>query len=63
MIDELGQFALILALALSLAQAGLSALGRLRRDGALTGAGEGAAIGAFLAKHLPVKHLAQKRLA
>ncbi|HUZ11574.1 MAG TPA: heme lyase CcmF/NrfE family subunit [Caulobacteraceae bacterium] len=49
MIDELGSFALVLALALSLAQCGFSALGRLRRDGALAGAGEGAAIGAFAA--------------
>ena len=49
MINELGQFALALALALSLAQAALSITGRLRRDTALAGAGEGAAIGAFLA--------------
>jgi len=47
MIDELGQFALCLALALSLAQAALSVVGRLRRDVAVTGAGEGAAVGAF----------------
>ena len=47
MINELGQFALALALALSLAQLGLSVAGRLRRDAALTGAGEGAALGAF----------------
>src|SRR5579863_1635468 len=49
MIDELGQFALILALALSLAQAGFSIVGRARRDAALTGAGEGAAMAAFVA--------------
>ncbi|HXQ15726.1 MAG TPA: heme lyase CcmF/NrfE family subunit [Caulobacteraceae bacterium] len=49
MIDELGQFALILALMLSLAQAGFSIAGRARRDAALTGAGEGAAMGAFVA--------------
>jgi len=49
MIDELGQFALILALALSVAQAALSGVGRFRRDAALAGAGEGAAFGAFAA--------------
>jgi cytochrome c-type biogenesis protein CcmF len=49
MIAELGQFALILALTLSLAQAGLSFAGRARRDATLTGAGEGAALGAFIA--------------
>ena len=48
MIAELGQFALVLGLCLSLAQAGLSFAGRARRDAALTGAGEGAAIGAFV---------------
>jgi cytochrome c-type biogenesis protein CcmF len=48
-IDELGQFALVMALALSLAQVGFSAVGRIRRDPALAGAGEGAAIGAFIA--------------
>nr|MBA3811634.1 heme lyase CcmF/NrfE family subunit [Caulobacteraceae bacterium] len=47
MIAEFGQFALILGFCLSLAQAGLSFAGRARRDAALTGAGEGAAIGAF----------------
>ena len=46
---ELGQFALILAFVLSLAQVGLSAAGRVRRDAALRGAGEGAALGAFVA--------------
>ena len=50
MIDELGQFALILALALSLAQAGFSIAGRVRRDAALAGAGEGAAMGAFVGR-------------
>jgi cytochrome c-type biogenesis protein CcmF len=49
MINELGQFSLALALALSLAQTGLSAIGRLRRDAALAGAAEGAAIGACAA--------------
>jgi cytochrome c-type biogenesis protein CcmF len=49
MIDELGQFALVLALALSLAQVGLSIAGRVRRDAGLAGAGEGAALGAFIA--------------
>ena len=48
MIAELGAFALMLALALSLAQVGLSALGRFRQSPALQGAGEGAGIGAFL---------------
>ncbi len=52
MIDELGQFALVLGFCLSLAQAGLSFLGRARRDATLAGAGEGAAIGAFLAMAL-----------
>jgi cytochrome c-type biogenesis protein CcmF len=49
MIDELGQFALILALTLSLAQVMLSVAGRLRRDAALAGAGEGAAMATFVA--------------
>ncbi|HEY2707655.1 MAG TPA: heme lyase CcmF/NrfE family subunit [Caulobacteraceae bacterium] len=49
MIDELGQFALVLALALSLAQAALSIAGKVRRDAALAGAGEGAAMAAFVA--------------
>jgi cytochrome c-type biogenesis protein CcmF len=49
MIDELGQFALVLALTLSLAQAGFSIVGRVRRDAALAGAGEGAALAAFAA--------------
>ncbi len=49
MIAELGAFALLLALALSLAQGGLSAWGVARRSTALQGAGEGAAAGAFLA--------------
>jgi cytochrome c-type biogenesis protein CcmF len=48
MIAELGAFCLMLALALSLAQAGLSAAGRIRLSPALQGAGEGAGIGAFL---------------
>ena len=49
MIAELGSFALLLALALSLAQMILSAAGAARRSPALQGAGEGAAAGAFLA--------------
>jgi cytochrome c-type biogenesis protein CcmF len=49
MIAELGAFALILAFVLSLAQAGLSAAGRVRRDAGLRGSGEGAALGAFIA--------------
>jgi cytochrome c-type biogenesis protein CcmF len=48
-IAELGSFALVLALALSLAQATLSAVGAARRSLPLQGGGEGAAIGAFLA--------------
>jgi cytochrome c-type biogenesis protein CcmF len=48
MTAELGAFCLILALCLSLAQAGLSAAGAGRRSQALQGAGEGAAVGAFL---------------
>ncbi len=48
MIAELGAFCLMLALALSLAQVGLSAAGRFRQSPVLQGAGEGAGIGAFL---------------
>jgi cytochrome c-type biogenesis protein CcmF len=48
MTAELGSFALVLALVLSLAQAGLSIAGRLRGSAVLAGAGEGAAAGAFL---------------
>ncbi|HXV00840.1 MAG TPA: heme lyase CcmF/NrfE family subunit [Caulobacteraceae bacterium] len=48
MTAELGAFSLVLALCLSLAQAGLSFAGRARRDATLTGAAEGAALGAFL---------------
>ena len=48
MTAELGSFALILAFALSIAQVALSATGRLRGSAALSGAGEGAAAGAFL---------------
>jgi cytochrome c-type biogenesis protein CcmF len=48
MIAELGSFALMLALALSLAQVGLSAAGRMRLSPALQGAGEGAGVGAFV---------------
>ncbi|HUO23596.1 MAG TPA: heme lyase CcmF/NrfE family subunit [Caulobacteraceae bacterium] len=48
MIAEFGAFALMLALALSAAQAALSAAGRWRLSPALQGAGEGAALGAFL---------------
>jgi cytochrome c-type biogenesis protein CcmF len=46
---EFGAFALILALCLSIAQAGLSGAGRLRRSSVLAGAGEGAALAAFAA--------------
>ena len=49
MIAELGAFALILALALSIAQVALSVAGRIRRSTTLAGAGEGAALAAFLA--------------
>ena len=49
MSGEFGQFALLLAFALSCAQLGLSAAGRIRRDATLAGAGEGAALGAFVA--------------
>jgi cytochrome c-type biogenesis protein CcmF len=48
MIAELGAFCLMLALALSIAQVGLSAAGRIRLSPALQGAGEGAGVGAFL---------------
>ncbi len=46
---EFGSFALILALALSVAQVVLSVTGRVRNSPALCGAGEGAAGGAFAA--------------
>ncbi|OYX35852.1 MAG: heme lyase NrfEFG subunit NrfE [Caulobacterales bacterium 32-69-10] len=49
MIAELGAFALILALALSALQVGLSVMARIRHDAALRGAGEGAAAAAFAA--------------
>ena len=49
MIAELGSFALILAFCLSLAQAALSFAGRARLDVTLVGAGEGAAVSAFVA--------------
>ncbi len=45
---ELGQFALVLAFCLSIAQAVLSFAARARRDATLAGAGEGAALAAFL---------------
>jgi len=48
MIVEAGAFALILALALSIAQVALSVAGRMRKSAPLAGAGEGAALGAFL---------------
>jgi cytochrome c-type biogenesis protein CcmF len=48
MTAEFGSFALVLAFALSLAQVGLSAGGRWRGSAALSGAGEGAAAGAFI---------------
>lgn len=49
MITELGSFALVLALALSVAQTGLSAVGGARRSVMLAGAGRGAAVATFLA--------------
>ncbi|WP_066680161.1 heme lyase CcmF/NrfE family subunit [Caulobacter sp. CCH9-E1] len=49
MITELGAFALVLALMLSLAQTGLSAVGGARRSVVLAGAGRGAAVAVFLA--------------
>ena len=52
MTAELGAFALVLALAMSLAQVGLSAVGRARHDATLRGAGEGAALAAFVAMAL-----------
>lgn len=48
MITEIGAFSLALALALSLAQALLSGVARARRSSVLAGAGQGAAVGAFL---------------
>jgi cytochrome c-type biogenesis protein CcmF len=47
-IAEFGAFALVLGLAFSVAQFGLSAAGRIRRSASLAGAGEGAAVAAFL---------------
>ncbi len=49
MITELGAFALVLALTLSVAQTGLSAVGGARRSVVLAGAGRGAAVATFLA--------------
>ncbi|PIB96140.1 heme lyase CcmF/NrfE family subunit [Caulobacter sp. X] len=49
MITELGAFALVLALMLSLAQTGLSAVGGARRSVVLAGAGRGAAVAVFVA--------------
>ena len=49
MITELGAFALVLALMLSVAQTGLSAVGGARRSVVLAGAGRGAAVAVFLA--------------
>jgi cytochrome c-type biogenesis protein CcmF len=48
MIVEIGAFALLLALALSALQVGLCTIGRLRADATLRGAGEGAALAAFV---------------
>ncbi len=48
MIAELGAFALVLAFALSAAQAGFSFAGRYWRNAALRGAGEGAALATLL---------------
>ncbi len=47
LIVEIGAFALLLALAASLAQVALSVAGRLRRSNPLAGAGEGAGLAAF----------------
>ncbi len=49
MITELGAFALVLSLMLSVAQTGLSAVGGARRSPVLAGAGRGAAVAAFVA--------------
>jgi len=49
MTDELGAFALYFALALSGVQVLASAVGRLKKNATLRGAGEGAALAAFLA--------------
>ena len=49
MIAEIGAFALMLAMVLSIGQAALSAAGRIRGSATLQGAGEGAALGAFVA--------------
>ena len=49
MTAKLGAFALVLALTMSLAQVGLSAVGRVRHDATLRGAREGAALAAFVA--------------
>ena len=49
MIDEFGQFALILGLCLSLVQVCAAFFGRARHNSALTGAGAGAAVGVFVA--------------
>lgn len=48
MFVEIGAFALVLALAFSIAQVGLSAAARVRRSVTLAAAGEGAAVAAFL---------------
>ncbi|MBE7218133.1 MAG: heme lyase CcmF/NrfE family subunit [Caulobacteraceae bacterium] len=52
MTAELGQFALLLAFALSLLQVATGAAARVRRDATLRGAAEGAALGAGLAAAL-----------
>ena len=52
MIVEFGAFALILALMLSVLQAGLATVGRVQRSPLLAGGAEGAAIGAALATTL-----------
>ena len=49
MIAEMGAFALVLSLVLSVAQVGLSALGGGLQVRAFAGAGQGAAVGAFIA--------------
>ena len=48
MIVELGAFALVLALVLSVLQSGLSAVGGARRSAVLAGAGRGASVATFV---------------
>src|SRR5690349_8452522 len=48
-LSEVGAFSLMLGLAFAIAQAGLSAAGRIRRSTVLAAAGEGAAVASFAA--------------